>query len=149
MFFTDTEDLTAESSAEEGEPDLYECEIIEAAGEPSCALRDLTVDSGGHANVQGVVLAGSSDSSHIYFVAKGKLTSKRNGRGKEAEAGADNLYMLRYNEEKGEWDTPVFIAALSDEDHPDWEGEGGNLEKATSRVSPDGRVSGVHVGPGA
>jgi hypothetical protein len=140
VFFTDTEDLTANATAEEGEPDLYECEIVDAAGKLSCTLRDLTVDSGRHANVQGVVLAGSNDSSHIYFVAEGKLTSKSNEQGKEAEAGADNLYMLRYSEEKGEWEAPVFIAVVSGEDERDWEGEsgGGELETVTSRVSPDG-----------
>jgi hypothetical protein len=142
VFFTDTADLIANATAEEGEPDLYECEVVEEAGKLSCTLRDLTVVSSGHANVRGVVLAGGNNSSHIYFVAKGKLTSESNGHGKEAEAGADNLYMLRYNEEGREWEAPVFIAVLSGEDRRDWEGVSsgtGELETVTSRVSPDGK----------
>jgi hypothetical protein len=139
VFFTDTEDLTAKSTATEGEPDLYECEVVEApSGELSCALQDLTIDSGGHADVRGAVLAGSNDSSHIYFVAQGKLTSSKNQRGEEAEAEANNLYMLLYDEEKEEWKAPVFIVALSSADSPDWEAVDGNLEKVTSSVSPDG-----------
>lgn len=139
VFFTDTEDLTAASNATEGEPDLYECEIAEATkGEFSCTLHDLTIDSGGRADVQGVVLTGGNDNSYLYLVAEGKLTSEENGRGEDAKAGADNLYMLHDVEGKGEWKAPMFIASLSDEDSPDWEGLRGDLETVIARVSPDG-----------
>ncbi len=148
VFFTDEAKLTAGSTAAEEEPDLYECAIVEGLdGELSCILSDLTVDLGGHASVQGkpgVVLAGSDDSSYIYFVAKGKLTKtgEKNVQGEEAEVGEDNLYMLHYDEEKEEWEPPVFIAVLSEEDSNDWGGQKGipgDLEGVTSRVSPNGR----------
>ena len=52
---------------------------------------DLTPGSG--AEVQGVVRT-SSDGSHVYFVAKGVLTTVPNGLGEVAQAGADNLYVV-------------------------------------------------------
>ncbi len=146
IFFTDEARLTQRSTAEEGNPDLYECEIVEAASEPSCALSDLTVDNGGHADVQGVVLSGSSSTEYLYFVAEGVLTNEENGNEK-ASLGKDNLYMLHYDKEEKEWESPTFIAALSEGDYNDWGGvntfgEGsdlpGNLERVTSRVSSDG-----------
>jgi hypothetical protein len=150
VFFTDATKLLEKSTTAEGESDLYECEIAEAAGELSCELRDLTIDSGGHADVQGVVLAGSNDSSYVYFVANGILTRVANSEGEEASLGhcnpnnaqpgaTCNLYMLHYDEETKEWEAPVFIARLANEDERDWEGLRGNLEKVTSRVSPNGR----------
>jgi hypothetical protein len=138
VFFTDPARLTEDSTAGGGEPDLYECELVERAGGLSCVLSDLTVDSGGHADVRGVVLAGSDSSSYLYFVAQGKLTEGVNAQGGRAEVGADNLYMLHFNEGEGGWEAPVFIAALSGEDEPDWGGPG-VLERTTSRVSPDGK----------
>ena len=141
VFFTDTENLTADSTATENEPDLYECEMVEAAGgELSCTLRDLTVDSGGHADVQGVVSVGSEEDASLYFVAQGALTEEANERHEKAKAGEDNFYMLHYNEETRGWEAPVFIAALSTEDSPDWERLSlrGDLESVTSRVSQNG-----------
>jgi hypothetical protein len=52
---------------------------------------DLTPGSG--AEVQGVVRT-SSDGSHVYFVAKGVLTTVPNGVGEVAQAGAENLYVV-------------------------------------------------------
>jgi hypothetical protein len=142
VFFTDEAKLTADSTANSEEPDLYECEIVEGTGgQVSCKLSDLTIESGGSADVQGVVLAGSNDSSYLYFVAEGRLTGEeKNGQGEEAQARADNLYVLHYNDEQKKWEAPVFIAALSEEDSPDWGGQTlpGNLGKVTSRVSPNG-----------
>lgn len=110
-----------------------------AGGELSCTLRDLTVDSGGHADVQGVVSVGNEEDTSLYFVAQGELTKEADGRGEKAKGGEDNLYMLHYNEEESRWEAPVFIAALSTEDSPDWEGlRQGDLETVTSRVSQNG-----------
>jgi hypothetical protein len=139
VFFTDEQTLTADSGASENRPDLYECEIVEeVAGEPSCRLSDLSIAPSIHANVQGVVLSGSTNSSYLYFVARGVLTTAENARGEIAKAREDNLYMLHYNEEDKAWEAPVFVAILSSEDSHNWEGEEGDLETVTSRVSPNG-----------
>ncbi len=96
--------------------------------------RDLTA---GHlagepnAGVQNNLLGTSENASSIYFVARGVLA---NG----ASRGGDNLYLL--HESSGEW-TTTFIATLSPEDAHDWHGFDNfrELEKITSRVSPNGR----------
>jgi hypothetical protein len=142
-FFTDEEQLTANSKAEIDKPDLYECEITEVDSQSSCRLSDLTADVnlGQDADVQGVVLSGSDTSSYFYFVAKGELTDTANERGEKARAGADNLYLLHSGDDGTEWGKPVFIATLSEADMPDWGGDGrdpDNLEEVTSRVSSDG-----------
>jgi hypothetical protein len=136
VFFTDGERLTAGSKAESGKPDLYECEMVEDAGELKCVLSDLTEDQSEGAGVQKEVLAGSGDGSYLYFVATGKLTGTGNGR-EEAKVGADNLYMLHYDEEARKWEAPTFITILSSEDMRGW-GDESSLEGVTSRVSPDG-----------
>jgi hypothetical protein len=140
VFFTDEERLTPDSNAEEGEPELYECEMAEVAGGLVCDLSDLTIaKTRESADVQGTVIAGGNESSYVYLVAKGALTSKTetNAQGKSAEAGKDNLYVLHYDDQAKEW-IPTFIAVLSEDDGPDWAKGGKNLEKMTSRASPDG-----------
>ncbi len=139
VFFTDGERLTPDSNAEEQEPELYECEMAEEASGLKCNLSDLTIAKNESADVQGTVVVGSSESSYIYFVAKGVLTSHTEGNawGETATDGADNLYMLHYDGETSGWGIS-FIAELSQEDNPDWAGGGTNLEHATSMVSPNG-----------
>jgi hypothetical protein len=139
VFFTDEERLIVGSEAEEGKPELYECEMVEEAGGLVCDLSDLTIAKGESADVRGTVLAGGNESSYVYLVAEGVLTgeSEKNAQGERAEAGADNLYMLHYDGQTKEW-KPTFIAVLSEEDSQDWAGRGSDLEKMTSRVSPDG-----------
>lgn len=68
-----------------------------AAGDPS---------PGAGAEAQGVVRV-SSDGSHVYFVARGLLTSVPNALGQSAVAGGDNLY--GFNAETGE---TKFVAEL-------------------------------------
>ncbi|HEV3323511.1 MAG TPA: hypothetical protein VG147_15105 [Solirubrobacteraceae bacterium] len=144
VFFTDESALVAGSHAATNRPDLYECEMQEKeeGGRETleCRVKDLTVDSTEAADVLNVVLVGSEESSYLYFVATGVLTSEENTTRKEkAKAGADNLYMLHYNAELEEWEEPTFIAGLSPEDERDWgEPNFGDLEPVTSRVSPDG-----------
>ena len=72
-----------------------------------------------------------------YFVAQGILAPNENGDGEKATAGKDNLYEVHY--EGLQW-TTTFIAVLSNEDAPQWEGFG-NTNRAflTARVSPNGR----------
>jgi len=76
--------------------DLYEYDFDNPPGRNLVQLSageagDLTPGSG--ADVQGVVRT-SSDGSHVYFVAKGVLTTVPDGVGEVAEAGADNLYAV-------------------------------------------------------
>jgi hypothetical protein len=112
--FLDESKLTAGSTAQAGEPDLYECVLLRGASK--CELTDLTVARPGeHANVLGVAELGGEDSSHVYFTAKGVLaTNKReytDSEGKsvveEAKSGEDNLYLDREG-------TIAFIATLNE-----------------------------------
>jgi DNA-binding beta-propeller fold protein YncE len=100
VFFTGESKLTAGSTAEAGEPDLYECALGEGASK--CELTDLTVAAaGGHADVLRVTPLGAHDSSDVYFDATGVLASNTreftNSEGKTvvegAQAGKENLYL--------------------------------------------------------
>jgi hypothetical protein len=142
VFFSDPQRLTPDSTAEPGfpaKPDLYECEVTEEAGKPVCHLRDLTVDQnpGDRASVQGFLLGTSEDASSVYLIARGVLADNENGNGETAEAGKYSLYRL--HEEGGSW-VRTFIAQLSGEDAPEWEGNT-HADSAflTARVSPNGR----------
>ncbi len=104
----------------------------------------VTENAGEEANVKGVVLGASKDGSYVYFVAGGVLSEDENSKGEKAASGANNLYMA-HSEQRGgvtEWKTS-FIAALSNEDSPDWDPEiiglGPKLGMLTSEVSPDGQ----------
>ena len=151
VFFTDKQRLTEDSTAEPGQgtgkPDLYECEmaevVLEGKSKLHCLLKDLTVDksAGEHAAVQGFLLGSGEDGTSVYLVAQGALPvineNGENGNGERAEAGEDNLYALRY--EASEWKT-TFIAVLSAEDRPEWEGNQlADSAFLTARVSPNGR----------
>ena len=146
IFFTDRQRLTADATAgvgqaqTAGEPDLYECEIVEAAGRLTCVLTDLTVDptEGEHANVQNLILGTGHDGASVYLVARGVLATNANGNGERALAGADNLYAL--HRENSQW-TRTFIAELSEEDSAEWAGgtTKANTAYLTARVSPNGR----------
>jgi len=134
VFFTDSQRLTEDSGAGDQSPDLYECEIVEVAGELECPLSDLTPSvSGESANVLGWVLGASEAGSSVYFVADGALVPgavKGACSGQlSAEASLCNLYM---------WHGGVIslVAVLAGADHPDWEVA---LSHMTARVSPDGR----------
>ncbi len=119
IFFLDKGRLTAESS--EGGEDLYEYNLNAPAGE---RLTDLTVDKRFEENANVLnVLGASEDGSYVYFVATGVLTPN-------AHAG-DNLYVHHDGE-------TTLIAALSQEDYPDWGNGVSSLSHMTARVSPDG-----------
>ena len=144
VFFTDEQRLTPDSTAS-AEPlheaaDLYECEVREENGKLACRLSDLTVDhhkSGESGSVQGFVFGANEDGSSVYLVAQGVLAANSNGNGERAEAGKPNLYDLHYD--GTEW-ARTFIARLSSEDSPEWEGgEHANSSYLTARVSPNGR----------
>jgi hypothetical protein len=122
VFFTDGRRLTADSTAVEGEPDLYEYDV------ESGQLTDLTVDGGGHAGVEGV-LGESEDGSYVYFAAKGLLADNANGEGMVASAGGPNLYV--WHEGLG----LRFITTLSSDDAGDWSP---GLGYRTAQVTPSG-----------
>jgi streptogramin lyase len=134
VFFTDTQRLTSDSGGE-GE-DLYECEMVEVAGELTCKLTDLTpAGAGGEsAAVQDAVIGSSTDGSSVYFVALGMLTgTEENAHGERAQSEQPNLYVDRDGVIK-------LVAVLSAQDRASWGYQvGGRLEKLTARVSPDGR----------
>ncbi len=131
VFFLDESKLTAGSTAESKEPDLYECVLPEGASK--CELTDLTVAAGSeHADVLSVTPLGGQDSSDVYFVAKGVLASNTreftNSEGKTvvegAEAGKENLYLWNGNQ-------TTFIATdVPSSGSPRFEGE---------QASPDGK----------
>jgi DNA-binding beta-propeller fold protein YncE len=134
VFFTDRQRLTKDSGGQGGSSDLYECEIVEAAGEPECRLSDVTPSgSAGSADVLGGVLGASEDGSSVYFVANGVFAPGAVHGQCSGPTSADtslcNLYM---------WHEGVIslVAVLAGADHPDWEV---NLPNMTARVSPDGR----------
>lgn len=157
VFFTDTARLTKQSRlvpqrGADNPADLYECEIVEAAGAIGCNLKDLTVDlNGGEAaGVLNLVPGASEDGSVVYFVANGALAAGATpGHCKDAGDEGEppppgttcNLYVYRADpQHPGQFRT-TFIAALSAEDEPDWGSSNGNesnLGYVTSRVSPSG-----------
>jgi DNA-binding beta-propeller fold protein YncE len=158
VFFTDTAALTADSRLKpvrEGPADLYVCDLVEnEEGKLHCNLTDLSVDPrsefGESADVAGRVLGISEQGSSVYFVANGVLSEDAVSHGAKPGSCARptggvgdpkaqcNLYLERYNGEG--WEEPRFVAALSQEDAPDWGGGGGgSLGNMTSRVSPNGR----------
>jgi hypothetical protein len=113
VFFTDANQLTAGSTAASKEPDLYECRIVEVAGNLECDLTDVTVAKAGeHANVLDVAPLGAKDSSRVYFSATGVLAEG-------AKSGEHNLYV----DHEG---TIAFIATLAPGEH------------GVGPVSPDG-----------
>ncbi len=144
VFFTDDQRLTSDASQEsETSGDLYVFEADRPAGQ---RLTDLTPDinAGESAAVQGGVIGVSSDGSYVYLVANGVLSA--GAQPGECQWGglrgaSCNLYVIHQSE--GHWQSPRFIASLSNEDGPDWgtvapSREEYSLVEMTSRVSPDG-----------
>jgi hypothetical protein len=142
-FFTDSQKLVAGAGALSGQPDLYECEIVETeGGELQCKLTDITPLVGAaNADVQGALLGASEDATTLSFVAAGLLTSGENVQHEHATRGAMNLYSIKQDPASGKWQTPQYISTLSSEDSPDWGSEELSLstQGLTARVSPDGR----------
>jgi hypothetical protein len=141
VFFKDQSKLTRDATSRPGEPDLYMCEVGEAAGKPKCTLTDLTVDGnpGESADVKEVVLGAGEDGRYVYFVANGVLAAGATPGSCTGEPSAQavcNLYVK---------DTVTggtrLVARLSNEDHSDWESPagGGSPIPSTVRVSPSGR----------
>jgi len=139
VFFTDENRLTKESTAESGEPDLYEYDLGAPEGE---RLSDISVPGrarpGMDADVQGVV-GTSEDGSYVYFIADGVLGEGANAEGGEPAPGEPNLYVRHGGVTR-------FIVTLSDEDgdftpgpqanYGDWQAAPGHR---TAQVAADGQ----------
>jgi hypothetical protein len=143
VFFTDQQRLTGDSGGGglENAEDLYECEVIETAGELECPLVDLTPFNGKErALVRGEVLGASEDGSYVYYVANGiqapgATHGECEGEPPPPEATC-NLYMAHHDNTG--WKTRL-VAVPSAKDSSDWSGVVFGLSRMTSRVSPDGR----------
>jgi WD40-like Beta Propeller Repeat len=120
VIFSDPQQLTSTPGG-----GVYECQIAEGAAGPTCASLQLT-----DLIIEGGLLGASEDGSYLYFVSGGVLA------GSGATSPGNNLYVDHYN--GSSW-TTTFIAQLAGDDSRDWSPEFGELEKLTSRVSPDGR----------
>jgi DNA-binding beta-propeller fold protein YncE len=133
VFFTDSQRLTKNATPHNGLPDLYECEIVEEAGELKCKLTDLIGGAGEPVGPMGVIAGVSEDGSYVYFVASGALPGVRaNNQGETAIAGQPDLYMRHEG-------VISLIAVLSSHDSTDWAGvASGTVSALTARVSPDG-----------
>ena len=124
IFFLETPGLTSEGS--ESGQDLYEYDLDAPVGS---RLTDLTVDKnlGEAASVAGVIGA-SEDGSYVYFVDSGALAEGAEPGGCAGGKELCNLYVRHGGK-------TTFIAALSQEDVPDWS----NPKAMPARVSPDGQ----------
>lgn len=145
IFFTDTQRLTSDSGAADDDPDLYECEMVEAAGALRCELHDLTPPhDGASASLpyQGMALGASEDGSWVYFAASGVLgeTASEGARPGECEARSAsatcNLYVM--HDGASGWEAPRLVAVVSAADSPDWGKVNRRLGDVTARVSPNG-----------
>jgi hypothetical protein len=83
--------------------------------------------------VQGV-MAIAGDGSHVYFVAKGVLTTSANDQGQTAQAGADNLYAYE-RDAANPSGRLAFVAQLPAAERQEWDGSLGDV----ANVTPDGR----------
>ncbi|HEV3193534.1 MAG TPA: hypothetical protein VGY54_23660, partial [Polyangiaceae bacterium] len=95
--------------------------------------------------VLGLVPGASEDGSYVYVVAQGVLSANENTNREKAVSGANNLYVLHGETAQGggtRW-SASFIAALSNEDWPSWDGHYNgsyvNMPQLVSRASPNGR----------
>lgn len=142
VLFRDDVQLTPDSTAAQGQPDLYMCEISVLGGHLSCALSDLSVDliAGESASVSEEVSAIDASAQHLYLAAPGVLTKTPNARGETARPGTCFGESAEATCNFYEYDTVShkvsLVAVLSATDGPDWAHELGEI---TVRSSPDGR----------
>ena len=124
---------------------LYEYDFDAPAGERVVRVSggDSTV-SDPVAEVQGHAVAVSQDGSHVYFVARGVLTTNSNGQGQTAQAGANNLYVFERDAEYPAGRTQ-FVADLSALDAGLWKvsargtAEPAERSEGKSSLTSDGR----------
>jgi hypothetical protein len=130
VFFTDSAQLTTDSTAANNMPDLYEFNV------ETGKLSDLSVDShlSEHADVLGQVIGASEDGSYVYFVANGVLASGAIS----GNCGVEGVSPLEatcnlYASHDG---VTTFITLLSGEDRHSY---AQGLTEMTARVSPNGK----------
>jgi hypothetical protein len=121
------------SSAGASGCNLYEYDFSSPAGE---RLVDVSAGdlSGGGPRVQGV-MAVAGDGSHVYFVARGVLTTVANGGGQVAQDGAENLYVFE-RDAAHPAGRVAFIAVLPEADYQQWTTP---FLGVPANVTPDGR----------
>jgi hypothetical protein len=141
VFFTDESQLTSDSTAAGGAPDLYEYDV------EGGHLTDLTVDehAGEHADVQGVVGV-SENGSYVYFVAGGALSSGALPQVCEDENASTscNLYVRHIGITKlittlpaGDGNNVTPFDGEGEQHHSgDWQAD---LRNRTAEVTPDGQ----------
>lgn len=148
VFFTDEQQLTSDSGAEHGKPDLYACEIVEEDGGLRCKLTDLTPkNEHGEAGYTQRVMTGFSENGEwAYFVANGVLPGTEGEGAKpgsclnnQSPPGATcNLYVEHYD--GSGWEPARLVAVLSGDDFADWAGVNpSQLSGLTAGASADGR----------
>jgi len=163
VFFTDTQRLT-DAASEDSQPgdaatgqglnlgrpgsgcehtvgvngcNLYEYDFAGPAGHGLVAV-SAGDTSGRGPQVQGV-MAAAGDGSHVYFVAKGVLSTAANSQGQVAQAGADNLYVFE-RDASFPAGRVSFIATLPPGDEEEWSEPSNQLVSSPSaNVTPDGR----------
>ena len=126
VFFTDESRLTSDSTAGPGAPDLYEYDFEKPEGS---RLSDLTVDTLGSANVQGV-LGVSEAGDYVYYVAGGALASGAVAQTCESGGSGCNLYVLHSGE-------PARFITVIPWGSSDWQP---SLGLRTSELTPSGQT---------
>jgi hypothetical protein len=116
---------------------LYEYDFDNPAGHN---LLDVSAgDTSGHGPRVMGVMAASPDGSHVYFVARGVLSSGANRQGQVARDGADNLYLYE-RDATYPAGRVVFIASrtkMSYSETAEWTTFG--IPDDQANVAPDGR----------
>jgi len=144
VFFTTTQPLLGSDTSN----NIYEYDFDPPAGQPKVVRvsgGDETV-ANSTAEVEGVVRT-SEDGTHVYFVAKGVLTTSANSFGQVAHQGSNNFYVFERDAAYPQGRT-IFIADLSEADHSLWEPE---VTPHHVDATPDGRflvfLSSTHLTP--
>ncbi len=145
VFFTSTQGLVAGASndTESGDsavsgcaettPGLSGCNLYEYEYFPGDTHRLVLVSGDAAPQVQGVARI-SEDGSHVYFVAKGVLTSAKDALGETAQEGGENLYV--YERDAGFPEGRMsFVTKLSSQDAVDW----ARADDRPVETSSDGR----------
>jgi hypothetical protein len=125
VFFTTTQELLPGQTGR----NLYEYDFDNFVGEKIV----LVSRGSSEPEVQGVARV-SEDGSHVYFVAKGVLTTGPNKEGVSPTPGAENLYVFESDALYPSGHL-AFIATLSEADEQDWS----VADYRPFQATPDGR----------
>lgn len=142
VFFTTTQPLLGGDTS----PNIYEYDFDAPAGQRIVRVTggDSTVTNPVANELEQTKPLVSPDGSHVYFIAKGVLTTTPDQQGQTAAANANNLYVFERDAAYPEGRT-AFIAELSARDVHVWEGERFSAEGSYGDgedggdVTPNGR----------